>query len=102
MFKKITLGNLYRLLYRFSNNEDQKNGMDCMTVCCPKCFSKAFKRNGFTRHGKQNHRCLDCGRQFSLEPEVNYVIEISPHTETANTNVFHEALARESHPKSLD
>lgn len=36
---------------------------------CPQCGSKAFKRNGYTRHGKQNHRCLDCGRQFSLEPD---------------------------------
>jgi len=35
---------------------------------CPECESKAIKKNGFTRHGKQNHRCLDCGRQFSLEP----------------------------------
>lgn len=40
---------------------------------CPQCNSKAFKKNGYTRHGKQNHRCLDCGRQFSLEPqEVDY------------------------------
>jgi transposase-like protein len=38
--------------------------MDCH---CPQCKSKSFKRNGYTRHGKQNHRCLDCGRQFSLE-----------------------------------
>lgn len=36
---------------------------------CPNCQSPAFKRNGYTRHGKQNHRCLECGRQFSLEPE---------------------------------
>ena len=35
---------------------------------CPECQSQAIKKNGFTRHGKQNHRCLDCGRQFSLEP----------------------------------
>ncbi len=34
---------------------------------CPNCNSEAFKRNGYTRHGKQNHRCLECGRQFSLE-----------------------------------
>jgi transposase-like protein len=34
---------------------------------CPQCKSKAFKRNGYTRHGKQNHRCLECGRQFSLD-----------------------------------
>lgn len=39
-----------------------------MLHACPQCQSKAIKRNGYTRHGKQNHRCLDCGRQFSLEP----------------------------------
>lgn len=38
-----------------------------MQCSCPQCGSKAFKRNGYTRHGKQNHRCLDCGRQFSLD-----------------------------------
>lgn len=38
-----------------------------MGLNCPQCHSKAFKRNGYTRHGKQNHRCLDCGRQFSTD-----------------------------------
>jgi transposase-like protein len=38
-----------------------------MNLSCPQCGSKSFKRNGYTRHGKQNHRCLDCGRQFSLD-----------------------------------
>lgn len=38
-----------------------------MDNSCPQCGSKAYKRNGYTRHGKQNHRCLDCGRQFSLQ-----------------------------------
>lgn len=42
-----------------------------MDFSCPKCSSKAFKRNGYTRHGKQNHRCLDCGRQFSIELPPN-------------------------------
>lgn len=37
------------------------------TASCPDCKSLAYKRNGYTRHGKQNHRCLDCGRQFSFE-----------------------------------
>jgi transposase-like protein len=46
-----------------------------MTSSCPQCSSKAFKRNGYTRHGKQNHRCLDCGRQFSLEPAERGVSE---------------------------
>ncbi len=38
-----------------------------MKNTCPACGSYAFKKNGYTRHGKQNHRCLDCGRQFSLD-----------------------------------
>lgn len=46
-----------------------------MSLSCPQCSSKAFKRNGYTRHGKQNHRCLDCGRQFSLEPQENKTSE---------------------------
>lgn len=58
--------------------------MDDMKDACPNCSSKAFKRNGFTRHGKQNHRCLDCGRQFSLEPEVNFVFEVSQNNENVN------------------
>ena len=38
-----------------------------MEITCPACESNVVKKNGFTRHGKQNHRCLDCGRQFSQE-----------------------------------
>jgi|GEM_PF-1641684 len=49
-----------------------------MEIHCPKCSSQAFKRNGFTRHGKQNHRCLECGRQFSTEPVQQYVVEVMP------------------------
>ncbi len=48
-----------------------------MTTACPDCYSKAYKRNGFTRHGKQNHRCLDCGRQFSVEPGLEFVIDFN-------------------------
>ena len=40
------------------------------SLLCPQCHSKAYKRNGYTRHGKQNYRCLDCGRQFSHEPSA--------------------------------
>lgn len=46
-----------------------------MILSCPRCSSKAFKRNGYTRHGKQNHRCLDCGRQFSIETQQDEVKE---------------------------
>lgn len=37
---------------------------------CPECHSIAFKKNGYTRHGKQNHRCLECGRQFSIDTDA--------------------------------
>lgn len=46
----------------------QMKRITAMQFSCPTCVSKAIKKNGYTRHGKQNHRCLDCGRQFSLEP----------------------------------
>lgn len=56
---------------------------------CPQCHSKAFKRNGYTRHGKQNHRCLDCGRQFSLEPsetsKTDEVTTITAYPEENNS-----------------
>lgn len=35
---------------------------------CPDCGSTGISRNGLTRHGKQNHKCRDCGRQFVLDP----------------------------------
>lgn len=33
---------------------------------CPKCESENIVLNGLTRHDKQNHKCRDCNRQFSL------------------------------------
>lgn len=35
---------------------------------CPSCGSQEVSRNGLTRHGKQNYKCRDCGRQFVLDP----------------------------------
>ena len=32
---------------------------------CPACGSKRYKKNGHTRHGKQNHQCKVCERQFT-------------------------------------
>jgi insertion element IS1 protein InsB len=32
---------------------------------CPACESPLYKKNGHTRHGKQNHQCKACGRQFT-------------------------------------
>ena len=39
--------------------------MECK---CPSCHSLLIKKNGHIHNGKQNHRCLKCGRQFVLEP----------------------------------
>lgn len=35
---------------------------------CPSRTSQAIRRNGRTRHGKQNYKCRDCGRQLVLDP----------------------------------
>src|SRR5262245_15241947 len=32
---------------------------------CPACGSTRYKKNGYTRHGKQHHLCKNCERQFS-------------------------------------
>jgi transposase-like protein len=36
---------------------------------CPTCGAKDVNRNGHTRHGKQNYKCRNCGRQFVLDPQ---------------------------------
>jgi len=40
---------------------------------CPSCNSEIIKLNGHIHNGKQNHRCLSCGRQF-VEHPTNKVI----------------------------
>lgn len=40
-----------------------------MRTCCPSCGSLAFIRNGINQHGDQNHKCLECKRQFVLNPQ---------------------------------
>ena len=35
---------------------------------CPNCTSSEVSKNGF-RHGKQNHRCRNCGRKFVTNPQ---------------------------------
>ncbi len=36
---------------------------------CPACGSNRDKKNGHTRHGKQNHQCKACERQFGATAE---------------------------------
>ncbi|MBW4444829.1 MAG: hypothetical protein KME10_27305 [Plectolyngbya sp. WJT66-NPBG17] len=42
---------------------------------CPSCGSEDGSRNGHTRHGKQNYKCRDCGRQFVLDPQWRMLSE---------------------------
>ena len=46
-----------------------------MRTCCPSCGSKVFKKNGINQHGDQNHKCLECQRQFVLNPQNKIIIE---------------------------
>lgn len=46
-----------------------------MNLVCPNCRSNAVKRNGHIHNGKQNHRCLCCGRQFVEKPQNKLIDE---------------------------
>jgi insertion element IS1 protein InsB len=46
-----------------------------MRTCCPSCGSKVFKKNGINQHGDQNHKCLECRRQFVLNPQNKIISE---------------------------
>lgn len=46
-----------------------------MRTCCPSCGSIAFKKNGINQHGDQNHKCLECERQFVLDPQQKIISE---------------------------
>ncbi len=39
-------------------------------LTCPQCGLSHIKKNGHTYYGKQNHRCLECGRQFVIREET--------------------------------
>jgi transposase-like protein len=46
-----------------------------MTLLCPECTSNCIKKNGHIHNGKQNHRCLSCGRQFVEKREQKILPE---------------------------
>ena len=46
-----------------------------MIPTCPSCHSSSIKKNGHIHSGKQNHRCLYCGRQFVLNPQNKIIDE---------------------------
>lgn len=49
--------------------------MDLDYLSCPSCQSTRIKLNGHIHNGKQNHRCLVCGRQFVENPQQILVSE---------------------------
>ena len=55
----------------------------CLPESCPACGSTRYKKNGHTRHGKQNHLCKNCERQFSAGAD-NLLISAERSTEIAN------------------
>ncbi len=40
---------------------------------CPACHGCHVMKNGFTRHGDQNHMCRECGRQFVENTKQNRI-----------------------------
>jgi IS1 family transposase/transposase-like protein len=42
---------------------------------CPACGSHRHKKNGHTRHGKQNHQCKGCDRQFVATAEDRIIAD---------------------------
>jgi len=53
------------LLVKNSPNLREVTSSHGLREACPACGSKRYKKNGHTRHGKQNHQCKACERQFT-------------------------------------
>ena len=54
---------------------------------CPECQSSHIRKNG-KRKGKQNHICVDCGRQFidCYDPPQGYCEDVKRHCLKLYTN----------------
>ena len=57
---------------------------------CPNCGSTRYKKNGHTRHGKQNHCCKTCERQCSAGANPHL---ISDERRTLVENLLRERLS---------
>lgn len=51
---------------------------------CPNCGSEEVSRNGQTRHGKQNYKCRECGRQFVRSSRVESYYETTTGVNAAD------------------
>jgi insertion element IS1 protein InsB len=60
---------------------------------CPACGSTRYKKNGHTRHGKQNYLCKTCERQFSADA-TNRLISAERRAEIENLLREHLPLRR--------
>src|SRR5712691_5025671 len=56
------------LLVKNALNSRRLTGAMGVRDTCPACGSHQYKKNGHTRHGKQNHQCKTCGRQCTATP----------------------------------
>jgi transposase-like protein len=48
-------------------------------LSCPNCGSQRVVKNGKIHHGKQNHKCQDCGRQFVQNPQNKVISDDTKH-----------------------
>src|SRR5438552_16319148 len=58
-----------------SQNSPKRRSPVAMVIreTCPTCGANRSKKNGHTRHGKQNHQCKACERQLSATAD-DYLI----------------------------
>jgi hypothetical protein len=55
------------MLLLVQNNPQSREANRTLVVreTCPACGSPRYQKNGHTRHGKHNHQCKVCRRQFT-------------------------------------
>lgn len=67
--------------------------MELTMICkCPSCSTHLIKKNGHIHNGKQNYRCLNCNKQFVLEP-TQKIIDI--HTKNLIRKTLLERISLE-------
>src|SRR5262245_41413693 len=73
------------MLLLVKNHSTSRRSTAAMVIpeSCPACGSTRYKKNGHTRHGKQNHLCKNCERQFSAGAD-NLFIAAERRAEIAN------------------
>ncbi|MBD1863064.1 MULTISPECIES: IS1 family transposase [Trichocoleus] len=65
---------------------------------CTTCGSNDINKNGITRHGNQNYKCRDCGRQFVENPKWR---RLSDHTKATVERMLLEKIPLAGIARSL-